>query len=105
MYLALDGPSAQLTVSVGTVTPVLVKGGAAVLSERKVITLQSRDPSGGNFYVYFAGDAGAPSAATIVSDGMLQYKTAMKSFEASDSQAVYLLSVAGTINVTVTERA
>lgn len=102
MYQPLDGPSAQIKItSVDTITPVEVKVGASALSERQVITLQ---PSG-NMKVYFAGDGAAPSAATILANGLDHFKNAKESYEAGEKQRVYVLATSGTIDVIVVERA
>jgi len=101
MLLPLDGPSAQIKItSVGTVTPIEVKVGASALSERKVITMQ---PSG-NMKVYFS-DGTTPSAATILANGLDHYKNTKETYEAGDSQKVFVLASSGTIDVVVVERA
>lgn len=103
MILPLDGPSKQgLLSSVGTVTPVEVKVGASAFSERKVITLQSDD---GKFYVYFADAGETPSAATVAANGFIQFKDQKESYEAGDEQVVFVLSVSGTIDIRLAERA
>lgn len=97
----LDGPSAQVALSVGTVTVVEAKVGASPLDERKAITLQGT----GKFYVYFGDGVSTPSAATVAANGFTQFKDAKESYEAGKFQPVYLLSAAGTINVVLAERA
>jgi hypothetical protein len=97
----LDGPSAQITLSVGTVTVVEAKAGVSALDERKVITLQGT----GKFYVYFGDGVNIPSAATVAANGFTQFKDARESYECGKFQPVYLLSAVGTINIVVAERA
>lgn len=97
----MDGPSAQDVVSVGTVTIVEAKAGAAPLVERKIVTLQ---PLNGKIYLYFGDETSVPSAAIVASDGLVLFKNAKESYEASASQKVYMLSVTGTTNVVVVER-
>jgi len=101
-YEQLDGPSKSFVLSaVGTVTPVEVKAGGSAFEERKVITLQAD----GKFYIYFADEGETPNAATVSSTGMTQYKNARESYEASGSQAVFVLAVTGTVDVRGAERA
>lgn len=102
MLQPLDGPSDQTSVSVDTITVVEAKVGGSPLAERKVVTLQ---PTDGKIRVYFGDGGAAPSAATVASDGLLQFKNAKESYEASDSQSVYILAETGTVNVIVVERA
>lgn len=97
----LDGPSAQVALSVGTVTVVEAKVGASALDERKVVTLQGS----GRFYVYLGDGVNVPSAATVAANGFWQAKDAKESYEAGKFQQLYLLSVAGTINIVIAERA
>lgn len=99
--LPLDGPSAQATIAVGTGSVVEAKAGGSTLSERKVITLQ---PLNGKVYVYFGDDGAAPAAGTVSANGLVVFKNAKESYEASASQKVYLLAVTGTVNVAVAER-
>jgi hypothetical protein len=101
-FLPLDGPSLQTTLSVNTTTVQEVKVGASAITERKVVTIM---PTSGKIYVYFGGDAGVPSAATVIAHGLIQYKNAMCSYEASDSQPIYILSLTGTTTVKIVERA
>lgn len=101
-FQSLDGPALQGTLSgVGTATPVEVKVGGSAFSERKVVSLQGD----GKFYVYFADEGVVPNAATVAADGFTQFKDALNSYEASDTQAVYVLAVTGTVNIKIAERA
>lgn len=98
----LEGPSAQLVLSVGTATVIEIKVGASALPSRKVITLQ---PLTGQVYLYFGDDGAAPSAATVAASGLVLYRKAKETYEASASQKVYMLAVTGTATVAVVERA
>ncbi len=101
-FEALDGPSKSFKLSaVGIVTPVEVYASGSAFPERKVLTLQSD----GKFYIYFADEGETPSAATIAANGFTQYKNAKESYEASGSQAVFVLAVTGTVDIRGTERA
>jgi hypothetical protein len=102
MLQPLDGPSKSFKLSsVGTVTPVEVFATGSAFAERKVITLQSD----GKFYIYFADEGEVPDAATVSANGFIQYKDAKESYEASGSQAVFVLAVSGTVDIRGTERA
>jgi len=103
MLLPLDGPSLQDSSSVGTVTPVEIKVGGSVLTERKVVTVQPKD---GKLYYYFVDSTGAaPSAATMVADGLLIFKSQLMTFEVSEQQKIFVLAVTGTVNFVMVERA
>lgn len=103
MLQPMDGPAIQDVIAVGPVTVLEVKVGGAAYAERKIVTLQ---PLNGKIYLYFGDDTGvAPSAAVIAAKGLVLFKNAKESYEASDSQKLYYLSVSGTTNVAVAERA
>lgn len=103
MLQPLDGPSKQYTISVDTSTVKEIKFGSSTLSCRKVITLQ---PIDGKIYVYFGDDTiSPPNSSTVINDGMIVFKNAKESFEAGEKQPVYILSLSGTVNVKVVERA
>lgn len=107
MSQPLDGPSKPgKLIGVGTVTPVEVKSGASAFEGRQVVTLQSHrlDANSGPFYVYTADDGEVPSAATVADKGLIQPKNAKEDYEASVHQAIYVLSVSGTIDIRITER-
>lgn len=102
MYQPLDGPSKQFALSsVGTTTPVEVKAGASVFAERKVVSLQGD----GKFYVYFADEGETPLAADVSSKGFTHPKDALRSYEATGSQAMFVLAVTGTVDIRGAERA
>jgi hypothetical protein len=101
MFQPLDGPSIQGVLSVGTGAVVEAKVGASVFTDRKVITIQPE----GKVYVLFASEGSTPSLADLSTKGFIQYKNAKDTYEVGEQQKVYLLSVAGTINVRIAERA
>ena len=102
MLQPLDGPSSQSTLSsVGTATVVEAKVGGSALAERKVVTLQGD----GKFYVYFGDGSTTPNAATVIADGVTVFKDQITSFEASESQPLFVLAVTGTVNIKIIERA
>lgn len=91
MIFPLDGPSVQDVISVTTSQQEL-KIGALAYPERKVVTIQAQD---GKVYVSFVSGE----------DGFLCFKNGIYTFEASESQILYIKSVSGTVNVVVAERA
>tara|TARA_R110000851_G_scaffold308093_1_gene466877 strand:+ start:392 stop:700 length:309 start_codon:yes stop_codon:yes gene_type:complete len=102
MLQPLDGPSKSFKLSsVGIVTPIEVFASGSSFQERKLITLQAD----GRFYIYFADEGETPNAATVAANGFIQYKNAKESYEASGSQAVFVLAVTGTVDIRGTERA
>jgi len=101
MYQLLDGPATQGAISVTDAVVAEVKVGSSPLSERKVITLQGD----GKFYVYFGNGVAAPSAPDVIADGFIQYKDAKESYEAGETQRVYILALEGTVEVRISERA
>jgi len=101
MFQPLDGPADQGIISVDTVTVKEVKIGGSALAERKVITIQ---PTDGKIRVYF-GDGTTPTAGTVATDGFLHFNKAKETYEATDSQQVWILAEAGTVSVNVAERA
>lgn len=102
MIEALDGPSKPFVVTIDATTPVEVKSGIGPLEDRKVITMQGD----GKFYVYFANEnEGIPSSADVSTKGFIHYKNAKESYEAADSQPIYILAVTPSVNVRIAERA
>lgn len=101
MYLLLDGPSAQGSITANTTTAQEFKVGASALDERKVIEIQ---PIDGNIYIYF-GDGSTPSAATVVNNGFLLRKERTRILEAGPAQQVFAVAVTGTVDVRFAERA
>jgi hypothetical protein len=101
MFQPLDGPSKQSIISVGTGAVVEAKANSTVLTDRQVITIQ---PSG-KLYVYFSDDGTTPSISTVSTNGFVHYKNAKETYEVGDRQKIFLLSVSGTINVIIAERA
>ena len=100
MYLALDGPSLQGTLSVTDAAVTEAKIGVSRMDERKVITVQ---PTNGKIYIYF-GNSSVPSAATVIADGFVHFKNAIHTYEATRHQDVYFVAVMGTVTVKLSER-
>ena len=101
MIFPLDGPSQHTSISVNTTIVQELKG-TSILTERKVVTVQ---PLSGSIYIYFGDGTGSPSAATFISDGLEQSKKTIHSYEAADSQSIYILAITGTVDVKCIERA
>ena len=101
MYQPLDGPSLQNSVSVDSTTVQKLPSGSE-LTERKVITIQPLD---GKIWVYFGDGSTTPSAATVAADGFEHGKKAIQTYEASDSQPIFILAQSGTVDVRYAERA
>ena len=94
MFLPLDGPSEQTSISVST-SEVEAKVGLAPLLGRKVVTIQ---PLTGRVRVLF-------KSGILATSGILIYKRQIVSFEASESQSIYLITESGITDVVVVERA
>lgn len=100
MFQPLDGPSAQGVISVGTGTVVEAKVGASAYADRKVITIQPEN----KIYVFFADEGITPSTTDLSTKGFIHYKDAKETYEVGEKQKVFLLSLAGTVNVRIAER-
>lgn len=101
MLFPLDGPSLQGTASVNATTPTEIKVGGSPLAERKVVTIQPLD---GKLWVYFGNDATTPSQSDLQDNGFEHPKKALRSYEAGDSQKVWVLAQSGTVDVRFAER-
>lgn len=100
--LPLDGPSQQFSISLTSTTAVEVKDGAnPPLGERKVITMM---PTDGKIYVYFGDGSTTPTANDVKTKGFPHSKGSMRSYEASDTQDVWIVADTGTVDVRVAER-
>ena len=101
--LPLDGPSNQFAISLTSTVAVEVKDGAnPALEERKIITIL---PVDGHIYIYFGDGSTTPTASDVKTKGFPHPKNAMRSYEASHSQDVWIISDTGTVDVRVAERA
>lgn len=98
----LDGPSLQDTLSISTVSVLEVKSGVTALPERKVITIQPLD---GSVYIYFGDGDNIPTTTDVSTKGFLHNKKLKESYEASETQPVFILAVSGTVDVRFAERA
>ena len=102
MLQALDGPSRQFQISINTTVPQELKRDALALEERKVITLQALD---GKVWIYFADETETITAANIIGKGFLHFRKGKETYEAADTQKVYILAFSGTVDVRGAERA
>lgn len=102
MLQPLDGPSRQFQLTANTTTPQELKRDASALAERKVITIQALD---GKCWIYFADEGETVTAGNVTSKGFLQFSKSKESYEAAETQKVYILAFAGTVDVRGAERA
>ena len=102
MLSPLDGPAKQFQLTANTTTPQELKRDATALEERKVITIQAID---GKVWIYFADEIETVTAANVSSKGFLHFSKGKESYEASNTQKVYVLAFAGTVDVRGAERA
>jgi hypothetical protein len=101
MLQPLDGPSLQGSLSVTASTVVELKVGINPYPERKVLTIQPN----GKIYIFFGEDSTIPSVSDLQTKGFTHFKDALHTYEATATQRVYVLSVAGTVSVKIAERA
>lgn len=103
MFQPLDGPAKQYKLTVtSTVVLELVKPTESALEERKVVVVNPQD---GKIKIFFGDGITTPSPATIASDGMLIYKNSRDTFEATNSQPLFILADTSDVDVIVIERA
>lgn len=102
MFLALDGPSSQIKLSVTTSVVTEVKAGTYALEERQVVTIQPLDS---NIYLYYSDNSGTPTTQTVSTNGFLLYRNGLYTIEAKSSQELYILASDSTTNVVIAERA
>ena len=101
MYRRLDGPSKHGSLTVTNAAVQELKVDAQAFSGRSVITFIADK----KVLIYFGDDtASAPSAATIIADGILVFKNQLMTIEAGKDQPVYILAESDTANVNVAER-
>jgi hypothetical protein len=101
MFEDLNGPAKQDSISVTASTPVRVKVSTNELPERKVVTIQ---PLTGSCRVYFADEGETPVAATVLNKGFKIRKEGTRTFEATETQKVWIISETGTISIIIAER-
>jgi hypothetical protein len=100
--LPLDGPSKQFAVALTDSTAVEVKDGAnPAISERKIITIL---PTDGKIYIYFGNGVDTPTANDIQTKGFPHPKGAIRSYEATNTQDVWIVADTGTVDVRIAER-
>ena len=101
-FLPLDGPSLQGQQDVTDSVVFRVRVGSSELDQRKVVTIQPLD---GLIWVYFGDNSTVPSAATVKASGFTQPRGSIRSYEASTSQEIYVVSDTGTVDIRFAERA
>ena len=100
--LPLDGPSKQYAKSVTDSAVVEIKDGSEALDERKVVTIY---PIDGQIWVFFGDGSSTPTANDVKTKGFPHFRDQMRSYEASPSQDVWIVSDDGTVDVRIAERA
>jgi hypothetical protein len=101
MFKPLDGPSFQASVSVTDSTVFRVRVGSTEFKGRQVITIL---PTDGKIWVYFGDEVNTPTAATVKSDGFPHFKNSLRTYEATDTQQVFIVADTGTVDVRFVER-
>lgn len=107
MLQPLNGPSKSSKLSSVTAsTAVEVKAGASAFDDRQIVTMQStsEDTNSGAFWVYFADEGETPSAATVSANGFYHPEDSVRSYEAARTQAIWVVSVTGTVDIRFSER-
>ena len=89
-FSPLDGPSVQGILTVTTVE-IPLRVGLTNLDDREVITVQ---PVDGQVYITFVTGI----------EGFLVYKNQLVTFEATNTQDIFIKAVAGTVHVKIAER-
>lgn len=101
MYEPLDGPSAQLKVTLSSGTALEVKVGSQTLEDRKVVSIQPNQ----DIKVYFGDGVNIPSASTVVNNGLDHYRNQLSTYEAGARQPVFIAISSGSASVVIIERA
>lgn len=101
MYLPLDGPSLQDRVSVTDSTVFRVKVGSSEFEDRDVVCIQPLD---GLIWLYFGDGTNTPNATTVKDKGFPIPKNSFRSFEAGNTQQIFIVADSGTVSVTFAER-
>lgn len=101
MFLPLDGPSLQSQENVSDSTIFRVKVDTNELYSRAVVTILPLD---GKIWVYFGDGSTVPTAQNVKDNGFPQFKMSLRSYEASESQEIYIVADDGTVDVRFAER-
>lgn len=101
MFLPLDGPSLQDQESVTDSTVFRVKSGSSELAGRDVVSIQPLD---GKIWVFFGDGSTVPSASDVKNKGFPQPKNSFRTYEATETQEIYIVADTGTVDVRFAER-
>lgn len=101
MLLRLDGPTLQEQQDVTASVVFRVRVGSSEFSERDLVTIYPLD---GLIWVFFGDGVNVPSAATVKGKGFPQPKGSLRSYEAADTQHIYIVADTGTVDVRYAER-
>jgi hypothetical protein len=101
MYQKLDGPATQFSVTLTSSTVVEVKAGANAMIGRQVITILPLD---GKIWVYYGDGDNTPSASDVKTKGFPQFKHAKETYEASETQPIFIVADDANVDVRIAER-
>lgn len=100
-FSPLDGPSLQDQANVTDSVVFRVKSGSSEMEGRSVVTILPMD---GMVWVFFGDGVNVPSAANVKAKGFPHYKSSLRTYEASESQEMYIVADTGTVDVRYAER-
>lgn len=100
-FLPLDGPTLQDQQNVTDSTVFRVRVGSEEFTDRDVVTIL---PVDGKIWVFFGNGIDVPSAADVKSKGFPQPKNSMRTYEAANTQEIYIVADDGTVDVRYAER-
>ena len=101
MYSPLDGPSSQGASLVTSSVVFRVKLGATEQEDRQVVSIM---PLTGNIWVMFGDGITTPNAVTVKDRGFPQLKGALRTYEASNRQFIFIVADSVTTDVRFAER-
>lgn len=101
MFLPLDGPSLQDSLSVTNTVVQEIKSGVSAYDGRQVVTFQPLDDS---VYIYFGDGQTTPSAATVQADGFYFTQNGIYTVEATYRQPVFVVAANSTADLRFAER-
>jgi len=101
MFQPLNGPSLQDSVALTDNTVFRVKVGATEMAERDVVSIY---PVDGDIWIFFGDGINVPTAANVKGKGFPQPVGSLRTYEATDTQEIYIVADSGTVDVRFAER-
>ena len=101
MLYPLDGPSLHGNTSVTDSSVFRVKVGAEELVEREVVSIC---PIDGKIWVLFGDGQTTPTVQFVKENGFPQRKEALRTYEAANTQEIYVVADTGTVKIHFAER-